>query len=83
MTQFERIRNMTTTRKMAEFFAMAKYPNFPTSPCYICKYCAGPLCENTETPCNDEFKIQLYQTWLEGEFVEPKPNEILVDLGRK
>jgi hypothetical protein len=83
MTYFERIKNITTTREMAEFFAIQKYPNFPTSPCYICKYNEGPLCGNTEFGCNDEFKIQLYQSWLESKFIEQKPNEILIDLGRK
>lgn len=83
MTYFERIKNITTTREMAEFFAIQKYPNFPTSPCYICKYNEGPFCGNTEFGCNDEFKIQLYQSWLESKFIEQKPNEILIDLGRK
>lgn len=74
---------MTTTREMAEFFAIQRYPNFPSSPCYICKYNEGPFCSNDEIPCNDEFKTQLYQTWLESEFVEPKLNEILIDLGKR
>lgn len=67
MTQFERIKNMTV-EEMAEFFAVDKYPNFPSSPCYVCEYDEGIFC-NKPTNCTDENKARVYQKWLESECI--------------
>lgn len=67
MTQFERIKNMTI-EEMAEFFAVDKYPNFPSSPCYVCEYDEGLFCGNDN--CTNEYKTQVYKEWLESKFVE-------------
>ena len=69
MTQFERIKNMTID-EMAEFFAVDKYPNFPSSPCYVCEYDIGGGFCNKSTYCTDEDKIQIYKKWLESEMVK-------------
>ena len=67
MTQFERIKGMTI-EEMAEFFAVNKYPNFPSSPCYVCEYDEGLFCGNAN--CSDEYKAQVYKEWLESKYVK-------------
>ena len=67
MTNFDRIKNMTL-EEMSEFFAVDKYPNFPSSPCYVCEYDEGIYC-NKPTNCTDENKSRVYQKWLESEYV--------------
>ena len=66
-TNFSRIKNMTVG-EMAEFFAIDKYPNFPSSPCYICEHDRGMFC-NKPSNCTDEDKIRIYQKWLESKTV--------------
>lgn len=68
MTQFERIKNMTI-EEMAEFFAVDKYPNFPSSACYVCEYHGGWCCTNS-AECTPEYETQVYKKWLESEFVK-------------
>ena len=64
MTIFEKIKGMNID-ELAHFFANGKYPNFPHSPCYICKYDDGFNCLKPD--CDDEHKKQVYKEWLERE----------------
>lgn len=66
MTNFDRITNMTI-EEMAEFFAIDKQSNFPPSPCYLCEYDTGICCDRDG--CDNDFKVQRYQKWLESEYV--------------
>lgn len=78
MTNFERIKNMTL-EEMAEFFAINKYPNFPSSPCYICEYDSGLTCVKP-SDCTNKDKIWLYKKWLLDEFTNQPKNECEIKL---
>ena len=77
-TILDRIKIMTV-EEMAEFFAVDKYPNFPSSPCYICEHDRGMFC-NKPSNCTDEDKIQIYQKWLESDFIEEPKKECIIEM---
>ena len=77
MIRFERLKNMSI-EEAAEFFAVDKYNNLPSTPCYICDYNEGMFCTNDG--CTDEYKVWLYKEWLKEEFVDEPKNECVIDL---
>lgn len=78
MTRFERIKNMTI-EEMAVYFSTGRYPNLPSSPCYICSYDEGLFCSKNGR-CTDENKAQIYQRWLEDEYIEEPIKEYVIEV---
>ena len=68
ITQFEKIKLMDV-EDMSKFFATNKYPDFPHSPCDICKYNEGLFCDKFDG-CTNEYKAYVYRMWLESEVEE-------------
>lgn len=78
MTNFEKIKKMNI-EEMAEFFTIDKYTNFPPSPCYVCDYDKGLFCVR-DGRCTDEYKMQVYQKWLESNAIEEEPIKHIINL---